>query len=159
MGLIGFIEAEIIGGGMFSGVISDKKTPMIHFAMEQFTYDAYGKDEEVTDAIDKLYKFIQNAGYFIATKKENISTNGLKLTLFTIHPKFIVEVTESIYNKFDGKLYHITMTRNLGKIKKNGFIPKNSGSYADQYPDRIYFFPGVPKHYEISPMFYNAKKE
>lgn len=52
----------------------------------------------------------------------------------------ITEVTETIYKKTDGILYHLTTEANLNKIIKRGLIPKNWGSYIDEYPERVYFF-------------------
>lgn len=43
-----------------------------------------------------------------------------------------------------GQLYHITTNDCWESIKKTGFIPKNSGLYADNYPGRVYMFPGLP---------------
>ena len=142
-GLIHSIAKE---SGFF--IVNPDKTPEITFFMEKYIYDHKEEDEYV----DRLYKnmmlSIRLMGYFVANTKngQEPGDNGEEYDViwFTIHPKFIIEVTDQIYNNTDGILYHLTLKRNKEKILKNGFIPRNSKSYADNYPDRVFLFTRMP---------------
>ena len=46
--------------------------------------------------------------------------------IFSLHPKFIYEVTDYVYNNCDGILYHITDVNTYQKIIKNGLIPRSN---------------------------------
>mgnify|MGYP007012491723 CR=1 FL=1 len=63
--------------------------------------------------------------------------------IFTLHPKYIIEVTKDVYDS-DGILYHITPQKNLKRIQEKGFIPRNDSEFGDEYPDRVYFFTEIP---------------
>ena len=83
-------------------------------------------------------------GYFIAQLKQASRPlpdgSKVKSNYCAIHPKFFVEISNAVYNKLDGILYHITLTRNQKKIEQKGFITRNSHANMDEYPDRIFFF-------------------
>ena len=83
-------------------------------------------------------------GYFIAQLKQASRPlpdgSKVKTNYCAIHPKFFVEISNAVYNKLDGILYHITLTKNWKKIEQKGFIPRNSHANMDEYPDRIFFF-------------------
>lgn len=87
-------------------------------------------------------------GYFIAQLKEASRQlpdgSKVKSNYCAIHPKFFLEVSNSIYEKFDGILYHITLSKNWKKIEQKGFIPRNSHANMDEYPDRVFFFTKLP---------------
>ena len=129
-------------------IFNPDKTPEITFFMEKYIYEHKEEDEYA----DKLYKnmmlSIRLMGYFVANTSEGKlkGTDGEQYDVvwFTVHPKYIVEVTDQIYNNTDGILYHLTLRRNKEKILKNGFIPRNSKSYVDNYPDRVYLFTRMP---------------
>lgn len=129
-------------------IFNPDKTPEITFFMEKYIYEHKEEDEYA----DKLYKnmmlSIRLMGYFVANTSEGKlkGTDGEQYDVvwFTVHPKYIIEVTDQIYNNTDGILYHLTLRRNKEKILKNGFIPRNSKSYVDNYPDRVYLFTRMP---------------
>ena len=91
----------------------------------------------------ELVTTIKLLGYFVArkTKKQEPGDDGqmYDVIYFTLHPKYIIDVTDKVYGT-DGVLYHLTLKKNLKKIQEKGFIPRNSGTYGDDYPDRVYFF-------------------
>ena len=53
-------------------------------------------------------------GYFIAQLKQASRPlpdgSKVKSNYCAIHPKFFVEISNAVYNKLDGILYHITLT-------------------------------------------------
>lgn len=112
----------------------DMKTPIIDFFIyKQDYYDIeYGNI-----AFNELKTIINNLGYFISGQKELQD-----IITFVIMPKFIYDVTSSVYdsNNNDGILYHITPLKNKDKILKKGLIPKHIDYRLDNYPDRIYFY-------------------
>lgn len=122
------------------------KTPLLSFYIEKHIYDLYSENADVRVAYDEMMRLINNLGYFVAYTKEvnmNIEGENIPFVYYSIHPKFIIEVTSQIYAT-DGILYHLTTKSNYRKITQTGLIPKNSGSYVDEYPDRVYFFKSKP---------------
>lgn len=121
------------------------KTKMLYF----ITYEhEYNKCQE------KVETYINKCGYFISQINKYTFQNH-KLIDIQVEPKYIVEVTSCIYDKYDliydknnkgiknkcnGILYHITLDVKYNKIKDNGLIPK-SGNKKSMHPERIYFFP------------------
>ena len=124
------------------------KTPLIEFAMDKYLYDNKD-DDEIGKYYDSLMSTLNVCGYFVAHKSiiermDPIEHVPIKFVVFEVHPKFIIEVTPSVYNQLNGILYHITTKNNLKRIEENGLIPRNGNFYADEYPDRVYFFTNLP---------------
>ncbi len=124
---------------------NDADTKMLYFITYEDEYNKYK---------DKLKTYINKCGYFISLLNK-YTYQGLKLVDIQVEPKFIVEVTSGIYDKYDliydkendgiknkcnGILYHITLDAKYNKIKDNGLIPK-SGNKKSIHPERIYFYP------------------
>ena len=122
------------------------KTPTVTFFVGKNAYESC--DKILKKYYSEMLRIIKVAGYFIARKtnktEKDLEGNDVDVVWFQLHPKFIVEVTDRIYNNTDGILYHLTMKRNLPKIQKYGFIPRNSGRFGDNYPDRVYLFTFFP---------------
>ena len=105
---------------------------------------------EVKNEYDALMTTITRNGYFIANHYKSdrtIDGETFDVEVYELHPKFIIEVTDAVYDsqKCDGILYHLTTKHNLNKIIQKGLIPRNQNSYGDNYPDRVYFFTKIPK--------------
>lgn len=87
------------------------------------------------DALNKAYLFrnMNTYGYFLL-RSEN-SANGIE---YVFEPKYTVDITNVVYNDYDGILYHVTSDITYNKILKQGLVPK-SCSEIGKYPDRIFF--------------------
>lgn len=137
-------ELYLIDSVRSEGFTLGNKTQYVSFFMPIEFYNNDDKNQlyyyEVENAKRNLFRDISNLGYFIAVTKQVKGNDGNEYMYIAIHPKFIIEVTDKIYsNKINGVLYHITPTKNLAKMNKNGLIPRNSNTY-ETYPDRIYFY-------------------
>ena len=124
------------------------KTPHIIIVIEKQIYDILETNKEASVLYNELLMQINNLGYYIS-KQQQIKiqapdTNSYDCILYTLEPKFIIDVTDIVYDKFDGILYHITLSKNIEKIKNKGFIPRNSKSFNFDYPDRVYMFTRIP---------------
>ena len=80
------------------------------------------QNEYNSNALKELKAIIGNLGYCIAAEKKINNYNYV----FSLHPKFIYEVTDYVYNNCDGILYHITDVNTYQKIIKNGLIPRSN---------------------------------
>ena len=76
------------------------------------------------DNIDEINKIIDNHNWYLERHRDKS---------VTITQKYVKDAKVSIPNK----LYHITPTKNLDSILKNGLIPK-SEDLRHKYPARIY---------------------
>ena len=127
--------------------IQSNKTPTISFFMEKHIYDLYSTNSDVKITYDDMCRLITNLGYFIAYTKEvnmnNDMGNQETCIYYSLHPKYIIELTTQIYAG-DGIIYHLTTKSAYKKIQQTCLIPRNSGAYIDDYPDRIYFFRKKP---------------
>lgn len=132
--LIKYFDGFIFGCQVNYNPLNVNKTPIITFYISA---DAY-EDEYNSNALKELKAIIGNLGYCIAAEKKINNYNYV----FSLHPKFIYEVTEYVYNNCDGILYHITDVNTYQKIIKNGLIPRSNqkGINGDKYPDRVYFY-------------------
>ena len=96
-----------------------KKTPQISFFMEQSIYDLRYTNPEVKKYMHELVTTIKLIGYFVARKtpSELQGDDGkmYNVIYFTLHPKYIIEVTDEIYST-PGILYHLTLKK---KFKEN----------------------------------------
>lgn len=89
-----------------------------------------GNDAEL---LMKIIHDMETYGYYLLNKyKEGDNI------LYIFEPKYNIEATTDIYNKYGGRIYHTTNTKLIEKIKKNGLIPKTTCMIGD-YPDRVYF--------------------
>lgn len=109
----------------------------------QFGYDEYGEFPDqlyvycYQEDLDNLKEICEFFGYYIAT----YYTENSKIC-YIIESKFgITEMSEQIYNDFNGICYHITDIKNLEKIKKIGLYTK-SKSKKVFHPERIYLASG-----------------
>lgn len=133
----------IFGLKIENNVIEPNKTPSISFFIEKHIYDLYSTNTDVKVAYDEMCRLINNLGYFIAYTKEINMKNDFgeneACIYYQLHSKFIIEITTQIYGG-SGIIYHLTTKSAYKKIQQTGLIPRNSGAYVDNYPDRIYFF-------------------
>lgn len=73
-------------------------------------------------------------GYFIADMHHENSS-----VCYIIESRFgLSEVSEQIYNEYNGIVYHITNENNLAKILKYGLYSKSKNKKVI-HPERIYF--------------------
>lgn len=133
-----------IGVESYGILAGPDKTPYVSFFIDEEDYIKTKTDDYMSQKFFELKQLINKMGYFIAQLKEASRPlpdgSKVKSNYCAIHPKFFVEISNAVYNKLDGILYHITLTRNWKKIEQKGFIPKNSHANMDEYPDRIFFF-------------------
>ena len=128
-----------------------KKTPVFTIIIDKYVYDNKDNDMEIEMYHNSLMKTIQICGYFIAQQKvvkwkTESDEVPYDVIMFEIHPKYIIEVTPTIYDekRCNGIVYHITTKNNLKKIEEKGLIPRNKQFFYDDYPDRVYLFPSLP---------------
>ena len=125
------------------------KTRLIEFFMPIEYYNNVENNKFVKDKTILLRKTIESIGYFIASEtpsKYTVDGNSYDVVWFSIHPLYIIEVTDEVYESdyvdddgnlvkcCNGVLYHITLKRNMNHIAKYGLIPRNSNLYKDNYP-------------------------
>lgn len=133
--------------------IEEFKTKIISFFMPSEYYHN-NENKLIVDKKNLLRKVISSNGYFIAYENKGV-VNGYDVVWFSIHPLYIIEVTDEVYEESyfvsdnglekeipgnNGILYHLTMKKNMNHIDKYGLIPRNSHTYVDNYPDRVYFW-------------------
>ena len=109
-----------------------------------FFYD--GENKEI---LSLFFDTAMNLGYEISdiSKNEDISYIDIYLD-----PLFIEEMTNKVYNEYNGILYHISDKRKYNKFIHTGIIPKNNefikskifdDTYINtffKYSDRTYFY-------------------
>lgn len=123
-----------------------QKSPIVSFEMDKYIYDNIDTDEEAKELYDDMIYDIVRLGYFVANKQQGfhypecVEDETFPVMFFEVHPKYIIDVSQTIYEKTPGILYHLTTRANLEKIIKRGLIPRNRKSYVDDYPGRVYFF-------------------
>ena len=111
--LIKYFDGFIFGCQVNYNPLNVNKTPIITFYISA---DAY-EDEYNSNALKELKAIIGNLGYCIAAEKKINNYNYV----FSLHPKFIYEVTDYVYNNCDGILYHITdVNLDEGYLKIDG---------------------------------------
>ena len=86
----------------------------------------------------KIEQFINKCGYFISNT--HIDSHNTNVIHVQVEPKFITECTDTVYNTYNNKIYHITLGAKYDKIKNNGLIPKAYNKRAE-HPERVYFYP------------------
>lgn len=96
------------------------------------TLYVYAYDDSEKDTIEKLCDFY---GYFIAKCAYENKNNYVYIIETTYG---LTELTDYIYNEYNGILYHITNTKSVNKILKQGLCTKARNKQA-KHPERIYF--------------------
>jgi len=98
------------------------------------------EDENIL--FNKIDQWMNLCGWFYADIRDNFNnrinkTKELSNISYVIYrAKFDVEVTKDKWPKY---LYHVTPSKNIDKIKKNGLIPK-AGNKKIKHQDSIYLF-------------------
>jgi hypothetical protein len=116
------------------GLLYDYETPMDEKENGCRTIKLNVKNDE--ESIKKVEEIMNACGYF--KELENTYKDDLKNEYFRhmrFCSKYDIEATTEIWGEI---LYHITPTKNLDKISKNGLVPRfiNRGL---KHPERIYF--------------------
>lgn len=92
-----------------------------------------------SDDLGRLINKMNACGYFPICGFEQYKRNK-DLGEITFEPKFTQDIGSKIREKCQ-YLFHVTPSVMIGKIRKNGLIPKSKNTIF-QYPDRIYFMEG-----------------
>jgi dimeric dUTPase (all-alpha-NTP-PPase superfamily) len=74
-------------------------------------------------------------GYYLFAKYKN----GRDETFCVFKPKYDVDITHEVYEKYGGLLYYITRIDLIDEIKKKGLTPKIKKEEIDDRFDKIYF--------------------
>lgn len=96
------------------------------------TLSIIADDDSDKVLIEQLCQFY---GYYITTSEYNAE----KLYIYIIEATYgYKDVTDKVYNEFNGIVYHITTISHIHKIKQIGLIPKHLDKKVT-HPGRIYF--------------------
>ena len=98
--------------------------------------------------LNKLIRAMQLCGYFLSAPKMNVLRNrdGQKTTL-QFEPKYDHDVKDDIL-KGEKELLHITLSKNVEKIKSIGLTPSSKNKFFN-YPERIYLLKGSIPYEDI----------
>ena len=98
--------------------------------------------------LNKLIRDMQLCGYFLSAPKMNVLKNraGQKTTL-QFEPKYDHDVKDDIL-KGEKELLHITLSKNVEKIKSIGLTPSSKNKFFN-YPERIYLLKGSIPYEDI----------
>lgn len=98
--------------------------------------------------LNKLIRTMQLCGYFLSAPKMNVLRNrdGQKTTL-QFEPKYDHDVKDDIL-KGEKELLHITLSKNVEKIKSIGLTPSSKNKFFN-YPERIYLLKGSIPYEDI----------
>lgn len=98
--------------------------------------------------LNKLIRAMQLCGYFLSRPKIDVlmMRSGKKTTL-QFEPKYDHEVKDDIL-KGEKELLHITLSKNVEKIKSIGLTPSSKNKMFN-YPERIYLLKGSIPYEDI----------
>lgn len=115
-----------------------------------------------TNYLNKLETLINNCGWFISEitcendkikELENIKVFfNKKYINMVLEPKFDIKVNVDDYPEH---LYHITQTKNISRIKKQGLTPRNDCKIT-YHPQRIYLLSDKTNWKNVAVFFYNT---
>jgi hypothetical protein len=110
---------------------------------------------------EEIMRITNNCGYFCSNMKGENKENEFKIFKYSLEKfKDLIDIEFNLINfSFEAKydiiieripevLYHLTPTRNVPKILKNGLVPKSRSKKA-YHPDRIYL---AKKIEDLSPL-------
>lgn len=111
---------------------------------------------------ENVIKTIETCGWYYATSLTEVKIKELNYEAlkkiprrFTLvfEPKFDVLLSQ---DEIPDKLYHITKSSLLDKIKRNGLVPKSNGMFTN-HPERVYLFIEKPNLASVSATFKYGK--
>lgn len=111
--------------------------------------------------IQELTRLINNCGWFVSSIFYNNNTylnieeifnfNNTDTFTVSLEPKFDTEVN---IDNYPTKLFHVTQTKNLDRIKKQGLTPRNNCKTA-YHPKRIYLLNNSNRWVDVARSLFN----
>lgn len=109
---------------------------------EDSSFILYVKNDLFTDSNgninnDKIKQFMKSLdmlGYFISLDFNSEDVPGYHVV--GIEPKWQADLKD--FNKIEPTIVHLTLTKNVPRITKQGIVPRSS-NYLLAFPDRVYF--------------------